>query len=225
MNTYDPRVNSGIVKESGAPQGGFDERPPCALYLRKSTRDAGQQDTENQRLQLRDFCRTQGWRIVAEYEDHDSGTKSDRAGFCAMMHDAAKRKFDVLLFWSLDRLTREGALQTLQYLNTLTGYRVAYRSLSEPYLDSCGLFKDAVVAILGTIARQEQVRIRERVKAGLERARRHGTRTGRPIGRPRSVFPRDQVVGLRAEGLSWRLIAKRFGVSVASVRRAANEES
>jgi DNA invertase Pin-like site-specific DNA recombinase len=115
----------------------------CAVYLRKSTKDVGQQDTENQRLQLRDFCRTQGWQIVAEYEDHESGTKSDRAGFCAMMHDAAQRKFVVLLFWSLDRLTREGALQTLQYLNTLTGYGVAYRSINEPYLDSCGLFKDA----------------------------------------------------------------------------------
>jgi Resolvase, N terminal domain len=125
-----------------------------------------------------------------------------------ILRDAAQRKFDVLVFWSLDRLTRDGALQTLRHLNTLTAYGVAYRSLCEPYLDSCGLFKDAVVAILGTIARQEQVRIRERVRVGLERARKHGTRTSRPIGRPRSVFPRDQVVGLRAEGLSWHLGAK-----------------
>jgi DNA invertase Pin-like site-specific DNA recombinase len=138
-----------------------------------------------------------------------------------MIRAAGQRKFDVLLFWSLDRLTREGALRTLQYLNTLSGYGVAYRSFTEPYLDSCGLFKDAVVAILGTIAKQEQVRIGERVRAGLERARRNGTRTGRPIGRPRVTFRRDQVTQLRAEGSSWRIIAKQLGTSVASVRRAA----
>lgn len=140
-----------------------------------------------------------------------------------MLREASQRKFDVLLFWSLDRLTREGALQTLLYLNTLSSCGVAYRSLTEPYLDSCGLFKDAVVAILGTIARQEQVRIRERVRAGMERARQYGTRTGQSIGRPKSVFPRDQAIQLRAEGLSWRLIAKKLGVSAATVRRVFAE--
>ena len=194
----------------------------CALYLRVSTRDA-RQHTDSQRIQLRDFALTQDWEIVEVYEDQESGANSDRPGFRAMIRAAGQRRFDVLLFWSLDRLTREGALKTLQYLNTLSGYGVAYRSFSEPYLDSCGLFKDAVVAILGTIAKQEQVRIGERVRAGLERARRNGTRTGRAIGRPRVTFRRDQVPELRAEGLSWRIIAKQLGTSVASVRRVARD--
>ena len=83
----------------------------AALYLRVSTRadkrddDAARQrkrqDVENQRRQLRQFCETQGWQIVAEYMDEESGAKSDRAGFQRMWHDAAQRRFDVLLFWAL----------------------------------------------------------------------------------------------------------------------------
>jgi DNA invertase Pin-like site-specific DNA recombinase len=84
----------------------------AAVYLRVSTRDRGQ-DTDNQRRQLRQFCEAQGWSIVAEFDDQDSGGKSDRAGFQRMLSGAARRDFDVLVFWALDRLTREGTLATL----------------------------------------------------------------------------------------------------------------
>ncbi len=140
--------------------------------------------------------------------------------FQALMRDASQRRFDVIVFWALDRFTREGALQTLQYLNLLSTYGVGYRSVTEPYLDSWGLFKDAVIAILWTIAKQERVRISERVRAGLNRARIEGTKSGKAIGRPRAVFRRDEVQELRAKGMSWRQIACRTGVSITSVRRA-----
>lgn len=94
------------------------------------------------------------------------------------MSDAMCRKFDVVLFWALDRFTREGALETLKYLETLNTYGVAFLSFTEPYLDSCGIFKDAVIAILGTIAKQERLRIQERVRAGLNRAKAQGTKSG-----------------------------------------------
>jgi DNA invertase Pin-like site-specific DNA recombinase len=76
-----------------------------------------------------------------------------------------------------------------------------------------------VIAILGTIAKQEQLRISERVRAGLERARKSGTKTGRAIGRPRAVFRRDEVPRLRAQGFSWSQIARKVGASVRTVRR------
>jgi DNA invertase Pin-like site-specific DNA recombinase len=153
----------------------------------------------------------QGWIIVCVYEDHDSGSKADRAQFQAMMADAAQRRFDVLVFWALDRLTREGALETLQHLNRLSSYGVGFRSFTEPYLDSCGIFKDAVIAILGTIAKQERVRISERVRAGLDRAKSQGTKSGRPIGRPKAVFSRDRALELRAQGCSCARSRGRLG--------------
>src|SRR6267143_921870 len=108
-----------------------------------------------------------GLTIAAEYTDKETGSNSDRKQFQAMFTAASQRKFDILLFWSLDRLSREGVLETLQHLNRLTSYGVNYRSYTEQYFDSCGIFKDAVISILATVAKQERIRISERVKAGL----------------------------------------------------------
>jgi len=136
------------------------------------------------------------------------------------MHAAAQRHFDVLLFWSLCRLSREGPLPTLQYLNRLGNYGVRWRSFAEPYLDTIGPFGEAIVALLAAIAKQERLRLVERVQAGLARARVAGTRSGRPVGRPRSIFRRDRAAELRQQGWSWARIANELGTSVASVRRA-----
>ena len=76
-----------------------------------------------------------------------------------------------MLFWALDRLSREGVLETLQHLNRLESYGVGFRSYTEPFFDSCGVFKDAVISILATLATQEQVKRSERTKAGLAVAR------------------------------------------------------
>jgi DNA invertase Pin-like site-specific DNA recombinase len=191
----------------------------AALYSRVSTKDKGQ-DTENQLRQLREFCAAQGWIVVQEYVDHESGSKADRSQFKAMMAGASQRKFDVLLFWALDRLSREGVYETLTYLKRLDDAGVRFRSFTEPYLDSCGMFRDAVISILAVIAKQEHLRLRERVLAGMRRARETGTRSGRPVGRPRAVFRRDQAVELRREGKSLSQVAKLLGISVTSVRRA-----
>src|SRR5580698_7327984 len=91
-----------------------------AIYGRVSTRDKGQ-EVENQLAQLREFAAKQGWTISCEYADRESGANRDRIEFQEMFRDAAHRRFDLLLFWSLDRFTREGVLETLTHLNRLTG--------------------------------------------------------------------------------------------------------
>ena len=73
---------------------------------------------------------------------------------------------------------------------------------TEPYLDSCGMFRDAVISILAAIAQQERLRLFERVRAGLQRAKSLGTRSGNPIS-AMSGFRRDLVTELRKEGRSW----------------------
>jgi DNA invertase Pin-like site-specific DNA recombinase len=108
---------------------------------------------------LRDFAAKQSWTVVREYVDHESGSRADRPEFRAMFQDASQRRFDLVLFWSLDRLSREGVLQTLNYLNRLSSYGVGYRSFTEQYFDSCGIFREAVIAILATVAKQERLRI------------------------------------------------------------------
>ena len=196
-----------------------DQRPRCAIYLRVSTRDRGQ-DIDNQRVELRRLCEAQGWDIIHEYEDHDSGAKSDRTEFRQMLRDASTRRWDVLLFWALDRFTREGTLATLKYLEQLEGYGVRWRSYTEAWIDSAGPFRDVIISLLASLAKQERVRIQERVRAGLDRAQEKGTRSGKPIGRPRAVFDRAKAVELRWAGWSWGKIARKLGTSVTSVRRA-----
>ena len=187
-----------------------------ALYSRISTRDKGQ-DVENQQRQLRDFVKKQeGWTVVLEFSDAVSGKTSDREQFQRMFIAASKRDFDLLLFWSLDRLSREGALETLQHLQRLTSYGVAYRSFTEPYLDSLGVFRDAIVSILACLARQERIRQSERTIAGLEKAK---ALFGRVGGRPRVKCDRAKVLKLHAEGKSLAAIAKELGISKTSIHR------
>jgi len=190
--------------------------PTVAIYARVSTRDRGQ-ETENQLVQLREFATKSGWSVYWEFVDHESGSTADREQFQAMFGDASRRKFDTLLFWSLDRLSREGVLETLQHLSRLTGYGVAYRSFMEPYFDSCGAFRDAVIAIVATVAKQEKVRISERTRAGLATAR----AKGKILGRPRIALNIAELKRLRTEGLSFRAIALQLGVSVATVHAAS----
>ena len=82
----------------------------------------------------------------------------------------------------------------------------------------------SIVAILGTIAKQERLRISERVRAGLERTRTRGTKSGKPVGRPQVVFRRDKVAEMRLNGLSWRETAHRTGASVRTMRRVLGSE-
>lgn len=185
-----------------------------AIYCRVSTRDKGQ-DVENQLRQLKDFAKKQGWEIVHQFCDHTSGKTSDREQFKNMFAAASKHKFDALLFWSLDRLSREGALETLQHLQRLTAYGIAYRSFTEPYLDSLGPFRDGVISILACLARQERIRLSERTLAGLARSR----ALGRVGGRPRVECDRDRIRTLHAGGKSLGEISKLLRISKTTVHR------
>src|SRR2546426_4912490 len=126
-----------------------------ALYLRVST---GKQDTENQLNDLMKYCRHMGYTDVVVYDDTVSGAKKDKPEWNRLINDARQRKFDLLLFWALDRITRQGALEMLQPLKTLDGYGIQWRSYTEAYLDSTGPLKDAIVALLGTLAKIERRR-------------------------------------------------------------------
>lgn len=185
-----------------------------AIYGRVST-DDGRQDATNQLIELREFAERSGWEIVHEYVDRASGKTADRPQFRRMFDDAAKRRFDLVLFWALDRLSREGVSETLNHLNKLTAYGVDWRSYQESYLDSCGPFKDVVISLMATLAKQERLRISDRTKAGLNRARRQG----KVLGRPRVAVDLQQVRELQAAGVGLRGIAQQTGWSLSSIMR------
>jgi len=153
-----------------------------AIYARVSKNDESQ-DPSNQLNPLRDYARALGGEVVEEYIDLASGGSGDRENFLRMLNDAEKRKFDLLLVWALDRLSREGISNTLGYLERLRRNGVALKSLQESWLDTRdeGLGQ-LLLAIFSWVAQQERRRIVERTKAGLERAKRQGKKLGRHPG-------------------------------------------
>jgi DNA invertase Pin-like site-specific DNA recombinase len=194
-----------------------------AIYARVSTRD-GRQDAENQLKQLREFAGTQKWAIVHEYVDRASGKRGDRDQFQKMFTAASKREFDLVLFWSLDRLSREGTVETLNHLQRLTGYGVNYRSFTEQYLDSTGIFKEAVIGILAAVAKQERVRLSERTIAGLERAKAQGRFGGRPKTGD-NITTVKALLRLRKQGRSIRAIAAELGLSTGTVQKLVKQQA
>jgi hypothetical protein len=124
-----------------------------------------------------------------------------------MLKTAHQRKFDTLVFWALDRLTREGTRATLNYLQRLESKGVGYVSYQEQWLDSTGPFKDVMISMFATLAKQERARISERPIAGLKVAR----AKGRVLGRPPLPEETVQKVLLlnRHVGIGARKIAKR----------------
>ncbi|MDF7810520.1 recombinase family protein [Hymenobacter sp. YC55] len=187
----------------------------AAIYARVSTRDKGQ-DNENQLHELRAFAARKGFTVYKEYTDHDSGGKADRAQFKQLFLDAHQGRFDVVIFWALDRFSREGVGETLNHLQKLSASGVQFLSFTEQYLDSTGIFKDAIIGILAAIAKQEKVRLGERTKAGLVRARAKGKVIGRPTVDAEKVA---QVKRLKATGISDRAIATALGMSPSTVAK------
>lgn len=187
----------------------------AAIYARVSTKDKGQ-DPENQLRELRAYCARQGWPVYGEYIDQMSGTKGDRGAFSRLFKDAFERRFDVVVTWALDRFSREGILRTFKYLEDLKMQGVLFESFTEPHFRTTGPAGELMLAVSAWIAKQERERIAARVKAGVSRAREQG----KTLGRPRAIFDRAKVRGMRAAGASWPEIAAAVGQNQETVRSA-----
>jgi len=169
-----------------------------AIYCRVSTEE---QTVDNQLAQLQEFARASGWTVAHTYTETVSGSgKKARPQFDAMMQAASRKQFDVLLFWSLDRLSREGISKTLGYLDSLKSWGVQWRSYTQAFLDSSNeMVSGIVLAVLAAVAKQERITISERTRAGLARTRAKGTRLGRPV----LVVDMDAVRARRGAGESF----------------------
>jgi DNA invertase Pin-like site-specific DNA recombinase len=189
-----------------------------AVYGRVSMKNKGQ-EVSNQLDVLREFCGKMGYHIYQEYVDHESGGSSNRSAFNQMFADAAQRKFDLVLFWSLDRFSREGTRRTIFLLQQLDDCGVQYRSYTEQYIDSSGIFKDVIISLLSTLALQEKTRLADRVLCGLERARRNGRIGGRPRIPQEKI---DRINNMKDQGMSLRRIAKELNIHHGTVTHYLN---
>jgi len=190
----------------------------AALYLRVSTDG---QTVANQERELREVAEAKGWKIVEVYSDKGiSGAKGrdGRPGLDQALREAVQARYDVLAAWSVDRLGR--SLQDL--LHTLNELQSAGRDLylHRQAIDTRTPSGRAMFQMLGVFAEFERAMIQERVRAGLARAKEKGTKSGRPIGRPRiSSAVESRIRRERRRGHGVLKIARKVGVGVSVVQR------
>ncbi len=192
------------------------ETRQTALYLRVSTRE---QTTENQERELRAWADRLGLKIVRVYADTASGARGDRAALAAVLAGAHRRDFDVLLIWSLDRLSREGIGSMTRYMDQLRAAGIQVMSHQETWVDTASPVWDLLVAVFAWVAQQERQRIGERVRAGQARARAQGIHLGR---RPR-VVDLEELRQRRVAGQGWRRIARAMKAPTSTLRRKWEE--
>jgi DNA invertase Pin-like site-specific DNA recombinase len=191
-----------------------------AIYLRVST---SKQDTDNQRRELEAVAKRSGWEVVKVYQDAGiSGVKGrdKRPGLDAMMKAVNSKEFDMVASWSVDRLSRS-LTDLLTILQGLHDKGVGL-FLHQQGLDTTTTAGKAMFQMLGVFAEFERGIIKERVNAGLARARANGVKLGRRRVKP-SV--EAQIVALRDKGYGILKIRKKLGIGTSVVQRVVMEQS
>ena len=141
----------------------------AALYIRCST---SQQDTDNQRLALEKWASERGFEIVATYRENESAWKDGHQRELARLRGDAKRgRFDILLVWALDRLSREGPLKVLQLVQSFQVLGVKLLSYQEPWTWTDGPMVELLYSLTAWVAKYESDRKSERTLAGIARSK------------------------------------------------------
>jgi DNA invertase Pin-like site-specific DNA recombinase len=189
-----------------------------AIYARVSTDDKGQ-DPENQLRELRAWSANAGHTIAHEYIDRETGRKGvhTRKQFAALFEDAHRRKFDCVLFWALDRFSREGMVPTIIYLQRLASYGVSFHSYTEAHLATDNeMVRNILLSVMSSLAKVEAQKIGERTRAGMARAKAQGKHIGRP---PLDPVLRNKIAKHLAAGLSAYAVGKRLGIDPHTVAK------
>lgn len=195
-----------------------DNETRVALYCRVSTSDKGQ-DFDMQLLPLRDFCKARGWTIYNEYVDIGvSGSKDKRPALDKLLNDARKRKIDAIAVWKLDRWGR--SLQHLiNSLSELQSLGIAFVSYQEN-IDLSTPAGKMMFHVIGAMAEFERELIRERVRAGIQNARKKGVKVGRKAIPPVIC---DKVKEMKEQGFTIRAIAKKMKLSIGVVHKTLSK--
>ncbi len=184
------------------------------VYARVSTKD---QDVELQLVELRKYAADRGWAIYKEYVDiGQSGAKDSRPQLNLLMADSKRKRFDVVLVWKFDRYARS-LKHLVDSLHEFQALNIDFISLTEG-IDTTTPVGMAMFAVIGAMAQLERDLIRERVQAGMKRAK----EKGKAIGRPKVYLDVEEVKRLSEEGHNVTEISRILNVSRANIYRNSN---
>jgi len=176
-----------------------------------------EQNLEVQKQAIQERAAASGWKLVEVCSDRESGSKESRPGLDALLDAARRRKFQVLVVSRLDRLARS-LRQLVLLLEELRELKISFVSLKEN-LETETAAGRAMFGMIAVFAEFEREIMRERIILGMAHAAAHGTKSGKPPGRPKRVFDRQQAMDLRETGEGWDKIAAKLGVSVSTLWR------
>ena len=175
----------------------------AAIYIRVSSHS---QHTENQLPDLQRFCQNRGWKWTV-YRDQESGANETRPGLTKLLQDAHQRKFGVVVCWAVDRVCRN-TKHFLYVMDILQENSVQFVSYTQPILATDSPQGKCFVQLLAVFAELERSMLSLRTRAGLQRARRHGKRIGRPPLRVFTLQERIAIQSAHNKGKSVRRLAR-----------------
>lgn len=204
----------------------------AAIYIRVSTskkvptspigriEDKYLQNPDVQLEPLQKLCKRRGFNAKV-YQDRMSGLASNRPAFKQLLEDVRRGDIDAVVVWRFDRFARSTA-ELVKALNEFQALNVEFISHQEAIDTSTPLGK-MTFTVLAAIAEMEAAMIRERVRAGIDHAREHGTKSGKAIGRPKVIVRRDEIRQMKDAGVPVREICRKFGIGMSALYKACSE--
>jgi DNA invertase Pin-like site-specific DNA recombinase len=194
--------------------------PPAVIRAAIYARVSNGQNPDIQTREIEEYCQRRGFEIFSVYVDRGvSGKKAFRPQLNRMMEDAHQRRFDVIVVARFDRFARSVS-HLLRALETFNALGIHFVSLAEE-VDTSTPTGKMIFTVLGAVSELERSLMVERVHSGLRHARAKGKR----LGRPRKIVDAARIAALRANGKSWRKIAREMKLSVGTVFAATQSDS
>jgi len=189
----------------------------AAIYARCSTDDK-EQDPQTQIKPCLEYCKQHGYSMVKTYTDICSGRQDEqhRPQLVALLSDAAHRKFDAVVIWKMDRLSRLGIRHVFSLLEKFKLFKVQVISVTEPYLSTDNPASELILAVLSWAAEYESKMTGQRVKAGIERVKAEGG----TWGRKKAQFDLEKAMEMHSKGVPMLTIAQSLGVGYGTIHRA-----
>ena len=211
------QTNPSVLPASSESRGNGEASVRLAIYARVSTVD---QQCEMQLRELRQYAAARGWALVGEYVDTGwSGKNTARPELRRCVADAKARKFDAIAVWKLDRWGRT-VQQLVNDILDFDSAGIRFIAITQGIdTDSSNPISRLLLHIMAAFAEFERAVINERVVAGIRNAQSKGTRSGKPIGRPKRIFDRGQVLEMRKAGVSLAQISAATGLPKTTIRR------
>jgi DNA invertase Pin-like site-specific DNA recombinase len=187
----------------------------AAIY-HHAEKGTSSEETAKQLKELEEFCKTRGFDEIERYDEKTESDGRQRPVFVQLMKDANRRKFDVVVVWSFRNFRKSTGIRDAKHIVALKDLGIGFVSYQEQFFDTLNSGSNTLVQTLRWLAEEDSKVVSDRMKLGIEKAKRQGT----SIGRPKVQIDKQKAMEMQSRGMPLREIAQALGVSKETVRRS-----